>query len=55
MIRLAGDQVMRELRAELLSHRHERLDGVATIAQDERAMVPLVLGNEFVDGDLKRV
>ena len=53
-MRLAGDQVEIELRAEL-SHRHERLDGVATIVQDERAMVPLVHGNEFVDGDLKRV
>ena len=54
-MRFLGDRVALELQVGLPSHRLERLDGVATIAQDERAMVPLVLGNKFVDGDLKRV
>ena len=48
------DRVFLELQVGLLSHRLERLDGVATIVNDVREMVLLVLGKEFVDGDLKR-
>ena len=53
-MRFLGDRIAIEFQVGFPSHRLEPFDGAATFVDDEVAMVLLVHGKEFVDGDLKR-